>query len=373
MPCRATLPRYTAPPAFKCHGLFHSEVTHCPQFILYKDALSPEDKDRVGTYLARKFALSWNRLSTSGAVPDITFGDNLAGLNVANAGSGIAAGGAVLTITGTKLFPVDFSNAAAHLATLLVGVGRMPSLCTDPREVAPCTSSNLQIPTASCSVAAHSTGTQEGTLVCTTPPGLGPGQDIIISWQGVPLVLSNWFKYSDPIVRGVTPSSVSFNGGSRITITGNNFGPGTQWTTTTAGGATTQRQLIPAVEIYNRFGVRCQSVAYVSDSALQCTVPPLTKVKQAVDTTLRTVKSSVIVDAQGARSQAWSSGSTLVYSDVPSYFKCDNVGSDSISRSSCYSCCRSACVSEAFTLGNVAGGATYSSCDSSCLSFCGFM
>jgi hypothetical protein len=324
--------------------------------------------------LARKFALSWNRLSTSGAVPDLTFGDNLAGLAVANAGSGIAAGGAVLTITGTKLFPADFSNVAAdaHVATLRLGVGRMPSMCTDPREVAPCTASNLQIPTASCSVASF-TAPQAGTLVCTTPPGLGPGQDIIISWQGVPYVLSNWFKYSDPIVRGVTPSSVPFTGGSRITITGNNFGPGTQWTTTTAGGATSQHQLIPAVEIYNRFGVRCQSVAYVSDSALQCTVPPLTKVKQAVDTTQRTVRSSVIVDAMGARSQAWSSGSTLVYSSVPSYFKCDNVGTDSISRSSCYSCCRSACVSEAFTLGNVAGGATYSSCDSSCLTFCGFM
>lgn len=340
---------------------------------MYGSVLSDEDKDRVGTYLARKFALSWNRLSTSGAVPELLFGDNLAGLSVANAGSGIAAGGAVLTISGAKLFPADFVNNEHHLATLRVNIGRLPNLCSDPREVAPCSASNLQIPVASCSVAAHTTSSQTGTLVCTTPPGLGPGQDIIINWQGVPYVLSNWFKYQDPIVRSVSPSLVPFSGGARITITGNNFGPGTTWTTTTAGGATSQKQLIPDVEIYNRFGIRCQSVVYVSDSVLQCTVPPLAKVKQNVDTTQRTVTSSVVVDAMGARSQTWATGSTLKYSGVPSYFKCDNVGTDSISRSTCYSCCRSACVSEAFTLGNVAGGSTYSSCDSSCLSFCGFM
>jgi len=345
-----------------------------PQFILYKKALSSEDKDRVGTYLARKFALSWNRMSTSGTVSQLTFGDQSAGLNVANAGSGIAAGGTMLTINGAKLFPIDFDNSMAHLATLSVNIGRTPSLCSDPREVAPCSASNLQIPVASCSVASFNiVGDQQGTIICATPPGLGPGQDIVINWQGVPYVLSNWFKYSDPIVRSVSPSLVSFTGGSRITITGNNFGPGTTWTTTTAGGATSQQQLIPGVEIYNRFGIRCQSVAYVSDSVLQCTVPPLAKVKHNVDTTQRTVTSSVIVDAMGARSQTWASGSTLKYSDVPSYFKCDNVGSDSISRSSCYTCCRSACVSEAFTLGNVAGGSTYSSCDSSCLGFCGFV
>ncbi len=341
---------------------------------MYNAKLSDEDKDRVGTYLARKFALSWNRLSKSGAAGDLTFGDAAAGLNVASAGSGIAAGGAVLTINGLKLFPADFDNSvAAHLATLRVNIGRMPSLCSDPREVAPCSTSNLQIPVATCAVAAFTASSQSGTLVCTTPPGLGPGQDIIINWQGVPYVLSNWFKYNDPIVRSVSPSLVPFTGGSRITITGNNFGPGTTWTTTTAGGATSQQQLIPSVEIYNRFGLRCQSVAYVSDSTLECTVPPLAKVKQAVDTTQRTVTSSVIVDAMGARSQTWASGSTLKYSNVPSYFKCDNVGSDSISRSSCYSCCRSACVSEAFTLGSVAGGSTYSSCDSSCLGFCGYV
>lgn len=349
-----------------------SSITHGSQFIMYKKALSAEDKDRVGTYLAKKFALSWNRLSTSGAMSDITFGDNLAGLNVANAGSGIASGGTALTITGTKLFPGDFANDAVNLATLRVNIGRMPSLCSDPREVAPCSASNLQIPVASCSVASFA-GPQEGTLVCTTPPGLGPGQDIIISWQGVSYVLNNWFKYSDPIVSSVTPSLVPFTGGSRITIKGSNFGPGTKSVTTTAGGATSNQQLIPAVEIYNRFGIRCQSVEYFSDGELQCTVPPLVKVKHTVDTTQRTVTSSVIVDAMGARSQTWSSGSTLKYSEVPSYFKCDNVGSDSISRSACYSCCRSACVSEAFTLGNIAGGSTYSSCDSSCLSFCGFM
>ena len=341
---------------------------------MYRKALDPEDIDRVGTYLARKFALSWNRRSSSGTVGDLTFGDSSAGLNVANAGSGIAAGGAVLTINGANIFPADFDNSAAHLATLSVHVGRMPSLCSDPREVAPCSSSNLQIPVASCSVAAFTaTGNRQGTIVCTTPPGLGPGQDIVINWQGVPYVLSNWFKYNDPIVRSVSPSLVPFTGGSRITITGNNFGPGTTCTTTTSGGPTSQQQLIPAVEIYNRFGIRCQSVAYVSDSVLQCTVPPLAKVKQTVDTTQRTVASSVVVDAMGARSQTWASGSTLKYSNVPSYFKCDNVGSDSISRSSCYTCCRSACVSEAFTLGNVAGGSTYSSCDSSCLGFCGFV
>jgi len=43
----------------------------------------------------------------------------------------------VLTITGSKLFPGDFANDAVNLATLRVNIGRMPSLCSDPREVAP--------------------------------------------------------------------------------------------------------------------------------------------------------------------------------------------------------------------------------------------
>jgi len=278
-----------------------------------------------------------------------------------------------LTISGAGLFPSDFVNDATNLATLKVTVGRVPPDCVNPKSSAPCVTTNLALPAATdCSVWEFTAPTI-GTIQCRTPAGAGPGVDITISWQGVPYVLHNWFRYQDPVIRSITPSLVDFKGKVSVTISGSNFGPNTMWTATTAGGATSSLSQVASVEVYTRIGVRCSNILWVSDEKLVCTVPALPRVKQAVDTTKRQVSSTIIVDASGARSSAWSSGSLFSYTNVPKYFTCDNVGSDSLSRSTCYSCCRSACVSETFALGTVSSGSSYAECDSSCISYCGFL
>lgn len=66
---------------------------------------------------------------------------------------------------------------------------------------------------------------------CKVPSGVGNGNDLEVSWHGVAVTISNWFKYSKPIVRRVSPVSVSYSGGDKITIYGNNFGPQAAWAT----------------------------------------------------------------------------------------------------------------------------------------------
>jgi hypothetical protein len=358
------------------------------EFIGFNAALTGHEVDRVGTYLARKYGLQWNRLGGSGAFEvtsnliTVLQAGNSGGAR--SAGEGPAAGGAIITISGNQLFPSDAKDQGTQplLSTLKVTVGHPSAACTDPKRTAPCTESSLTMPAAtdcviwSLSSSCDNSGANfkgcTGSIQCRAPAGLGPGADVVIHWQGVPYTLNNWYHYQNPVVNSIVPSTVGFAGGDRITVKGKNFGPQEQWTVTTAGGATTTAKRTATVEIATRVNVRCTNVQWVSDGELVCTVPAIPLAKLSVDTAQRTLSASVVVDAAGARSQQWASGSTLHYSQVPSYYTCENAGTDSLARSDCYSCCRHACVSEEFALGAVRGASTYSNCDASCISYCGF-
>ena len=358
------------------------------EFIGFNAALTGHEVDRVGTYLARKFGLQWNRLGGSGAF-EVT-GNLISVLQAGNsggarsAGEGPAAGGAIITISGNQLFPSDAKEDGTQplLSTLKVTVGHPSAACTDPKRTAPCTESSLTMPAATdcviwdghagCDNSGSNFKGCSGTIQCRAPAGLGPGADVVIHWQGVPYTLNNWYHYQNPVVDSVVPSSVGFGGGDRITINGKNFGPQEQWTATTAGGGTTTTKRTATVEIATRVNVRCTNVQWVSDGQLVCTVPAIPLAKLSVNTALRTLSASGVVDAAGARSQQWASGATINYQMVPSYYTCENAGTDSLARSDCYSCCRHACVTEQFALGAVKGASTYSNCDASCISYCGF-
>jgi len=360
------------------------------EHLVYKKALSLMDIDRVGTYLAKKFGLTWNRQPGSGASESdlttnaIKVGDKDDSLHIRMGGSGLAAGGNVVTITGTKLAPADngqTANIETLQPTLKVTMGQLPAECRNSKVSEPCTTSSLSLPEATncviweyptCTPASDVGGCQ-ATIQCRAPAGLGPGADIAIHWQGVPYVLHNWYHYQDPVVTSVVPNKFSYSGGSKITVNGKNFGPKETWTATTPGDATTSMTRTANVEILTRVGQRCTNVQWVSDAQLVCTVPAIAKAKHSVDTTKREMAATVVVDAKGARSAAWAAGAAVHYSTVPSYYTCENSGTDALSKSDCYSCCRHACVTEEFALGTQKGGATYAHCDTQCVSYCGFL
>jgi len=355
--------------------------------VVFDVAMSSLEVDRIGTYLAQKFGLQWNRFggaaaSEVSALISVKQAGNSG--TVRTGGEGSAAGGAVITITGNELFPADAldnANQAIASKVIKVTIGNVAASCTDPKRTAPCTESSLALPEATDCVVwsltdADTSGANfkglAGTIQCRTPAGLGPGADINIHFSGVPYRLNNWYHYQDPEVTSVVPNSFSFSGSTTITINGKNFGPKEAWTKTSAGGATTPMTRTATVEILTRVSVACTQVTWVSDSQLTCKAPAIPKAKLSVDTSARELAASVIVDANGARSKSWASGSLVKYSAVPSYYTCENSGTDTLSRSDCYSCCRHSCVSEEFALGTQKGGATYSFCDSNCISYCGF-
>ena len=66
--------------------------------------------------------------------------------------------------------------------------------------------------------------------------------------------------------------------------------------------------------------------------------------------------------------------STLTYTAVPSYYRCDSrgAGGGKAARASCFACCRSACVVDEFSQGGKQGGMTAVVCDKACYLYCGY-
>jgi hypothetical protein len=225
---------------------------------------------------------------------------------------------------------------------------------------------------------------------CIAPAGSGAQRDINIYWHGIALSLPAWWHYSAPKISSVSPSSVTYSGGSHITIFGSNFGPFESWTVRNVGGFKNKASVKTLVEIVGRRSVQCQDTTWVSDSQLICVVPPLPMTKQAVDIVQHTVPVQVcgnpcacciamlmtflhwqvvvVVDEQ-ASTQGPSSN--LLYSGVPAYFACDNTPG-TLSKESCFTCCRSSCIVDSFAQGGAQGTATMGNCDNSCYSYCEF-
>ena len=69
--------------------------------------------------------------------------------------------------------------------------------------------------------------TDDGTIHCDSPVGIGAGVDLVVTAGGQPSVASTLFSYIAPAVTQITPDALpNDNGGTEVTILGSNFGPG---------------------------------------------------------------------------------------------------------------------------------------------------
>mmetsp|Transcript_41725 Transcript_41725/g.65154 ORF Transcript_41725/g.65154 Transcript_41725/m.65154 type:complete len:130 (-) Transcript_41725:115-504(-) len=96
-------------------------------------------------------------------------------------------------------------------------------------------------------------------------------------------------------------------------------------------------------------------------------------IRQSINTNSRTLQVHITVFAinQQTRAQAIA---TLTYTDVPSYYSCDNDQISNLAKKrDCFKCCRSACVVDEFAQGGKKAGFTYQYCDKSCYQFCGYI
>jgi len=283
---------------------------------------------------------------------------------------GPAAGGSFVRIRGAYLFPNDMhingvasvtniqlmngQDATTNLKYLQVNIGgNVADGCTlynFPR-------GNDPAGTRSLTVYDYSAVDELPEIRCKVPSGVGHGNDLQVSWHGVAVTISNWFKYSKPIVRTVSPVAVSFSGGDKITVYGNNFGPQAAWAT---GSMHPGR-----IELYNRGYQSCVKVEYVSDSELRCIVPALRPVNLNFDKSTRTLSVKVVVNV-GGQASALDTAPILTYQKVPTYYSCAIAANDV-----CMSCCRGACMLDA--IADSPSSSISSSCDSTCYRFCGIL
>jgi len=292
---------------------------------------------------------------------------------------GPSTGGSQVRIKGAYLFPNDMHAAAAASVTnvqrmvgtdvtlnlqylqVLIG-GKEATGCTlytYPRGVDP-------------AQASRATGTDDDTtdisgltelpeIRCAAPAGVGSG-DLMVSWHGIPITISGWWKFEAPMVTEVEPAHVPYTGGALITVSGQNFGPKSSWST--GNSAETLGVKAGRVEILGWGVSACSLVTYVSDSELVCRVPPLSMRTHPVDKAASKVRVQVVVST-GAQRSIQGQASQLEYTSVPSYYACQTTPRDA-----CFKCCRSSCVVESFAEGK--SGGFYKSCDSQCYQFCGF-
>ncbi|EKX38196.1 hypothetical protein GUITHDRAFT_115740 [Guillardia theta CCMP2712] len=283
---------------------------------------------------------------------------------------GPASGGSFVRIRGAYLFPNDMhidgvasvtnvqlmngKDAITNLKYLQVKIGgNVADACTlynFPR-------GNDPAGTRSLTVYDYSAVDELPEIRCKVPSGVGNGNDLEVSWHGVAVTISNWFKYSKPIVRRVSPVSVSYSGGDKITIYGNNFGPQAAWAT---GSSHPGR-----IELYNRGYQSCSKVEYISDSELRCIVPALRPVNLNFDKSTRTLNVKVVVNV-GNQASALDTAPALTYQKVPTYYSCAIAANDV-----CMSCCRGACMLDA--IADSPTSSISSSCDTTCYRFCGIL
>jgi hypothetical protein len=191
--------------------------------------------------------------------------------------------------------------------------------------------------------------TRKPAIKCVMPAVLGSErQDLNIYWHGIKSTLNNWYQPEAPVVTALEPSTVSYKGGSVITVKGRNFGPKLAYTATSAGGLQTSGTKSAFVEVFGKsFAAKCTSTTYVSDKELLCQVPKLPARRVALDKTTRTVGVNVVVNAGGTRSSQTAT-STLSYSSVPSYYACEYRSENAVAKRDCFTCCRSACIVDEF-------------------------
>jgi hypothetical protein len=95
--------------------------------------MSSHEIDRIGTYLARKYGLQWNRFGgTAASEVSALISVKQAGNSgtVRTGGEGSAAGGAIITLTGNELFPADAVDDANQKNTFQCVEGHCWKRCS---------------------------------------------------------------------------------------------------------------------------------------------------------------------------------------------------------------------------------------------------
>ncbi len=130
-------------------------------------------------------------------------------------------------------------------------------------------------------------------VVCQQPTGAGVGLDVTVTvgGQSATTLLAAVFTYQPPVVtQAAFPSAGPKKGGTKITVTGKNFGPAELWNTTTV-----------SVRIG---GVPCATVTRLSDTVLTCitTNPGLTVVTPDMLPLAPSLPNGLIVTVEGQNS-----------------------------------------------------------------------
>jgi len=332
------------------------------EFMVYQDALSVHEIDRIGMYLSTKYGLLWQHLTASSASGSVTVMP-----------SPLLLGGDVaLTITGTRLFPYDTdasrtcdggdvssADMTALMASVQVSVQRTfcPSTSTCSLQQWACTavSPGSSLGTHERSAA----GGTPGSLICTPPSTImGSHLSVDVAWQGISTRFDSVFSVQPPNVVSVSPSRVPVTGGSSITVTGLNLG---------VNGSSEA----PSVLIVVNKALACNSTS-VSTTQLVCTVPALDAPQSGTLLVQddATVQAQVVVALAGQRSAG-----VLAYVDVPTWYTCDVPRASSTAldarKDECFNCCRQRCFAQSAT--GVTG--TYHTgllpwCTKSCVGYC---
>jgi hypothetical protein len=164
------------------------------------------------------------------------------------------------------------------------------------------------------------------------------------------------------MVTAVVPSTGSAAGAGVVTINGANFGRNGDYSVNSPGGASSSISNSARAEVVTRGAVPCSATVWVSDTSVTCTLPSLPLTRQSnLNVAARTVSAAVAVtNPGGGRSDPEASSAAFVYTNglakaqvladsiVPIFYSCDNSLSDAVSRSACFTCCRSNCVQDEF-------------------------
>mmetsp|Transcript_57387 Transcript_57387/g.134769 ORF Transcript_57387/g.134769 Transcript_57387/m.134769 type:complete len:1427 (-) Transcript_57387:352-4632(-) len=286
---------------------------------------------------------------------------------------------------------------------LLVTIGQHTHSCDDPTEVKSCAREKelecniVEIPTgycdenwdlkcrckdgAACPDCAGGTGIchagpppgtdqdwpvlSKPSIRCRLPETLESDSDLNIFWHGIHTRLSHWFHPRNPSVSSISPMRIPFTGMATVTVRGSDFGPADTWVGKDAKSM---------IELRGRsMAAKCLEVVHVSNRELLCKIPPLALTRQIdLNRDAKTVTLHVVVNKAGKQSRQ-TSADAITYEGVPGYFGCESRTRNSLDKTTCFQCCRSACIVDEFATGARKGGTTYAHCDATCNKYCGIV
>jgi hypothetical protein len=268
------------------------------EILLYQTHLSVSNLYRVGHYLKAKYGAACN--GWYGAPQVSSFEPSASGLDTR---------GEVITMRGS-----GFGSSPGSVEMSIAG---QPA-CWQPK-----------LPSAA-----------EDVLICDVPEGVGRDLPVLLSVASVPALVFDKIGYRPPEVLAVTPSIISFRGGTIITIVGNYFGPSSNDI---------------SVSIVSRRRSVCKNVAITAaHTEITCEAP-------AADAEFTSVR----VTVANQESSEESPSTMLRYSGAQPYHQCALAGLQD-----CHSCCVLHCMEQRLLPRSVDGRAAHI-CRQQCCRLCG--